>query len=419
LGVYTVDKFQGEENDIVLLSLVRSNWYNEVGFLDNKNRLVVALSRARRGLYIFGNAHTLTGGETHGQRQGRDELWGPLIRQMSSQGRLATSFPITCSKHSNVVHIAEAKNWDGLNGGCREKCDGVLECGHDCIYYCHPYDHRLMVCQADCSKKLRCGHMCSEVCGDQCRCARCSVQTRPAPVKVRAAVQTRPAPVQVRAVVHADRSTNPGSGVHGSSGLALLDLEDNHRNHGSEAGHQPNVEDRAKALLRWNAFDAEKDDAERHEKAMIARANLPQNETTVIRDTWKPISVVDGARIVHRAETTTIPQYNVKSPTNPKGNTTEQSLIDVSDDLTQLDLSNANRPHNEIHSFSDLCELMTPSEQEIDLYGASPPRPPPRVLHGPQNAGTGAGPVAPQMSLLDTDPEELSFELLQPEKKIQ
>jgi hypothetical protein len=41
------------------------------------------------------------------------------------------------------------------------------------------------------------------------------------------------------------------------------------------------------------------------------------------------------------------------------------------------------------------------------------------VLHGPQNAGTGAGPVAPQMSLLDTDPEELSFELLQPEKKIQ
>jgi hypothetical protein len=392
----------------------------------------------------------LTGGETHGERQGRDELWGPLIRQMTSQGRLAASFPITCSKHGNVVHIVEAKDWDGLNGGCRENCDGVLECGHDCIYNCHPYEHRLMVCQAACLKKLRCGHKCKDVCGShssQCRCDRCSVQTRPAPVQVRAAVQTRPAPVQVRSVIQVDHSTNLGSGVHGSSGPNLLDLEDNHRNHGSAAGHQPNFEDRAKALLRWNAFDAEKDDAERHHKAMIARASLPRNENTVIRDTWKPISVVNGNRVVHRAVTTTIPGYNDKSPSNrngkttgqglagvsddlaqldlsnasqsnPKGKATDRSLIDVSD-LTQLDLSNANQPYNEIHSFSDLCELMPPSSQEIDLYGASPPRPRPRVLAGPRNTGTGAGPVAPQMSLLDIDPEELSFELMQPEKKIQ
>jgi hypothetical protein len=66
-------------------------------------------------------------------------------------------------------------------------------------------------------------------------------------------------------------------------------------------------------------------------KTMIARANLPQNENAIIRDTWKQVSVVNGTRIVHRAETTTIPRYNDKSPSNPKGKTTDQSLIDVSD----------------------------------------------------------------------------------------
>jgi hypothetical protein len=101
------------------------------------------------------------------------------------------------------------------------------------------------------------------------------------------------------------------------------------------------LHDRTGALLRWNTFDAEKDDAERHEKAMVARASLPRNENTVIRDTWKQVSIVNGTRIVHRAETTTIPRYNDKSLSNPKGKTTDQSLIDVLDDLTQLDLSNA------------------------------------------------------------------------------
>jgi hypothetical protein len=76
-------------------------------------------------------------------------------------------------------------------------------------------------------------------------------------------------------------------------------------------------------------FDAEKDGTERHEKAMIARASLPRNENTVIRDTWKQVSVVNGTRIVHRAETTTIPRYNDKSPSNPKGKTTNQSFIGV------------------------------------------------------------------------------------------
>jgi intron-binding protein aquarius len=49
--VSTVDKFQGQQNDYVLLSLVRTK---SVGHLRDVRRLIVALSRARLGLYIFG-----------------------------------------------------------------------------------------------------------------------------------------------------------------------------------------------------------------------------------------------------------------------------------------------------------------------------------------------------------------------------
>ncbi|XP_041978913.1 NFX1-type zinc finger-containing protein 1-like isoform X2 [Aricia agestis] len=57
--VTTVDNYQGEENRIVILSLVRSNAEKNVGFLSTPNRVCVALSRAREGLYIFGNMSCL------------------------------------------------------------------------------------------------------------------------------------------------------------------------------------------------------------------------------------------------------------------------------------------------------------------------------------------------------------------------
>jgi intron-binding protein aquarius len=52
--ITTVDKFQGQQNDYIILSLVRT--YN-VGHLRDVRRLVVAMSRARLGMYIFGRAN--------------------------------------------------------------------------------------------------------------------------------------------------------------------------------------------------------------------------------------------------------------------------------------------------------------------------------------------------------------------------
>jgi superfamily I DNA and/or RNA helicase len=50
-----VDNYQGEENDIILLSLVRSNDDGTIGFLREDNRVCVAMSRAKKGLYVIGN----------------------------------------------------------------------------------------------------------------------------------------------------------------------------------------------------------------------------------------------------------------------------------------------------------------------------------------------------------------------------
>ena len=50
-AISTVDKFQGQQNDFILLSLVRTN---RIGHIRDVRRLVVALSRARLGLYVFG-----------------------------------------------------------------------------------------------------------------------------------------------------------------------------------------------------------------------------------------------------------------------------------------------------------------------------------------------------------------------------
>ncbi|KAI4120999.1 MAG: hypothetical protein LQ338_006622 [Usnochroma carphineum] len=58
LRVATVDNFQGEEAKVIILSFVRSNAEGKCGFLRTSNRINVALSRARHGMYIVGDAKT-------------------------------------------------------------------------------------------------------------------------------------------------------------------------------------------------------------------------------------------------------------------------------------------------------------------------------------------------------------------------
>ena len=59
LSVGTVDSFQGQERDIIAISLTRSNNYGEIGFLSDIRRMNVGMTRARRKLLIVGDSSTL------------------------------------------------------------------------------------------------------------------------------------------------------------------------------------------------------------------------------------------------------------------------------------------------------------------------------------------------------------------------
>lgn len=60
ISVNTVDGFQGQERDVILISLVRSNSSGEIGFLRDLRRMNVAITRARMKLIILGDVPTLT-----------------------------------------------------------------------------------------------------------------------------------------------------------------------------------------------------------------------------------------------------------------------------------------------------------------------------------------------------------------------
>ncbi len=61
--VRTVDGFQGREKEIIIISLVRSNTDNEIGFLINQQRMNVLLTRAKCAMIVFGNKRTLISNE--------------------------------------------------------------------------------------------------------------------------------------------------------------------------------------------------------------------------------------------------------------------------------------------------------------------------------------------------------------------
>lgn len=140
IKIVTVDSYQGEENDIVLLSLVRSNKHHAIGFLSSDNRACVALSRAKRGFYIFGNAELLacesgTWAAVVGMMHGNKTQ----VKVESGQTRrLGYHLPLECSRHKRKTWIEEPDDFDQIKGGCDLPCKGVLPCQHKCPYRCHP-----------------------------------------------------------------------------------------------------------------------------------------------------------------------------------------------------------------------------------------------------------------------------------------
>ncbi|KAI8798619.1 NFX1-type zinc finger-containing protein 1 [Biomphalaria glabrata] len=153
LKISSVDNYQGEENDIILLSLVRSNEENDIGFLKTNNRICVALSRAKMGLYVIGNFHGISQSSP---------LMDTIINVAKTCEYIKESLSLSCPFHKlGETIIREFNDFKKVpEGGCNKPCGIRLECGHSCKRICHTDDieHQDAVCTEPCQYRCETCH---------------------------------------------------------------------------------------------------------------------------------------------------------------------------------------------------------------------------------------------------------------------
>jgi len=175
--VKTIDDVQGEEYDIVLLSVVRSrtevqdsfskkNAGKRIGFIGKEDRIIVALSRAKQGMVVFGNREHLCS---------YSREWQRVFEQLDEED-IVKEIPFSVVSHSckdrpemNFV-ACTGRDFQKFSpdGGCRNPCYGKLNCGHACVLSCHPFSHEQVICRKNCGRRIPgCNHQCRRLC---CEC---------------------------------------------------------------------------------------------------------------------------------------------------------------------------------------------------------------------------------------------------------
>lgn len=160
------DSYQGEESEIVVASLTRSNGNGDIGFMAAPQRLNVLLSRARNGLILIGNAETFT------KSRKASKVWVPFITQLKDAGQFYSGLPVKCENHPKETALLKTKEDFDMkchDGGCskpwsvlstslsKNLCRGanlngshtLLSCAiHYCPRQCHPpIDHSKVQCK--------------------------------------------------------------------------------------------------------------------------------------------------------------------------------------------------------------------------------------------------------------------------------
>lgn len=104
IEVASVDSFQGREKDFILVSCVRSNESSGIGFLRDPRRLNVALTRAKYGCIIIGNARLLA----------KNPLWNSLLSHFMERGCLVEG-PLNNLQPTQMVLPQPQLNYNGRN----------------------------------------------------------------------------------------------------------------------------------------------------------------------------------------------------------------------------------------------------------------------------------------------------------------
>jgi hypothetical protein len=178
IRVSSIDNYQGEECDIILLSLVRSNKMNKIGFLRDYNRVCVAFSRAKIGFYIIGNIECIKAGEKERMINidpAKKDIWEKIYNKAKEFNIIGDKLTLACQTHKNKTIISCLKDFDNipLEGGCTELCKKIMKCGHPCEKRCHNIDDcNDIKCQKPCKRiKLYCSlkiHQCKKKCYEKC-----------------------------------------------------------------------------------------------------------------------------------------------------------------------------------------------------------------------------------------------------------
>ena len=137
IRVSTIDNYQGEESDIVLLSLVRSNEENNIGFLRTFNRICVAFSRAKIGFYVIGNMDCIVKGEKRVENKNTEirmrGVWQKIYEKAKNQNLVSNILTLKCQTHGNKSFIYTYEDFKKhKEGGCLKICGKSLKCGHTC-----------------------------------------------------------------------------------------------------------------------------------------------------------------------------------------------------------------------------------------------------------------------------------------------
>lgn len=137
----TVDRFQGDEADIVIVSLVIDG-KSRTPFVKLQNRMIVLLSRARLGLYVVGNVEyfgeTIHWQKTLGLLEKNAESDNTKSSNCTTYGgcQIGAALPICCPEHRTSVALANS-DCDVKLGFCTVVCSVKLSCSHPCGHLCH------------------------------------------------------------------------------------------------------------------------------------------------------------------------------------------------------------------------------------------------------------------------------------------
>ncbi|KAL0932639.1 AAA family ATPase [Colletotrichum truncatum] len=162
----TIDNYQGEESDVVIASMTRSNKKGDIGFMKAPERLNVMCSRARECLIMIGNMETFMRSP-----QGR-QVWEPFFKLLKEKDYLHDGVAVICQKHpeKNAI-LKNPGDFDVRcpDGGCDKACNALLACGkHHCQRRCHRIDnHSKVTCHERIKKTCERGHQYNVPCSDQ------------------------------------------------------------------------------------------------------------------------------------------------------------------------------------------------------------------------------------------------------------